>query len=304
MIDTTMLIGRMEPYNQHRVEDMKAEYEPFIQEFSRFEAFVKWSKEVKKPLLKDGYLAIVREDLDMSRLEGRVAMINQLTNKYVKLLHIVSPRERLYNLEFEGIEVINLNMTAFTDFKEMLNTDLHPIPEDGVKEIIKRIGLSYQTYILYKEELIELKYKDAAGIQTVIKEKKLSPTETILLGVLNREKKYIKEHYLLCEKYSESWVLNHYKSTLGLLMWLKFRVQSGDMDLTSIRISDKFSKMLRLVRDSKITDVFLLRNYLIEGNLPIETYILDTNSATILNKERLKLESKGKFNFNVDAEGW
>lgn len=284
--DVTVILGRTTPYNGYILEEMKPDYQPFVEEFTSFYTFLTWARDVERPLLRDKYLAIVTEELFKDRFDNRINHIRNEEFKHIKLVLRIIPKERMYNIEYPDIEIINLDQKAIEHFGEYIRKDFVDISEEGLKALINRIGLSHQTYILYKQDLRDKLNEEISknldkdkktllskeDVWAVIKEKKLPPISQIVTFLIRDGDP--KLYYKLCEKYSEPWAYRYIKSMINQAIDLRIKVLNGSMTFIDIRTNAVISQILPVVRDCDIKNLKLMKYCMKKyGNFGVEMYV-------------------------------
>lgn len=282
-----VLIGQVTEINNYRVEDIKDSYYPYAKEFTDFYNCISWAFKAKEPLLGDKYLAVITERLDYpklcSRLDRLVKDLDELKYMYVDFLMVVDLVGQSGLLPYRNkIEYLRLSQTYKDDYKRYI-TSAVPMTEEGYSEIIRRLGMSIQAFNNYlpllREALAE-KDKEVLTptiIKGVIKERRLPPIDEILTGLILDKKKGLRNHYLLCDKYSRNWVLDYYEGRLDIVLDLKRKVANKEI-LINDTLQNKDNRLLyTLVSMAPIRDVFYLKSLLgVGGNIrnsAIELYV-------------------------------
>lgn len=292
--DIIIYIGTFNEYNIYRIDEEKEKYSPFIKNFFKMSEYLKWKDGIhSSPLLREKYLAIINLKCNYKQFENTILNLQNSINPYVKTILIVEPREKFINEPLTPFEIIDLSKYHKEDFIRVLENELPQLTQDGQKRLIYKIGYSYSNLKLYLPELKKMDLISSSDISNLIKEVRLAPIEFILTGIVNKEQRYIREHYKLCEKYSESWVIRTYIKMLTDVLELKSKIKAGETTYSDIRSKKETRMYLKLIRDVNTSTIFLLRSFLEEyKNVGIEMFLISDR-----NKDRMEL-LEGGFSWN------
>lgn len=281
----TIFLGTFNENNGYRLEKIKAEYSPFIRNFHKYGDFLKWQKEITTPpLLRERYLALVYLKSNYRYFETIIGLLLEYENENIELLVIIEPRERFFNIPEVGLNIIDLSKHIEEDFNRKLDIELPNLTKKGRNSLLRRIGFNYTTLNAYIDELKEYKIIDENVIKKVVKESRISPIEFILYDLVNRRKMFrIREHYKLCDKYSERWVLSMYSTILDNIIDIKRDLKLGKLTFSEMTSDKNYRKLKYLARDTKIIDIFILKT-LIEKykNISIEMYLIAKSRNELL----------------------
>lgn len=298
----TIFLGTFNENNEYRLEEIKAEYSPFIRNFHKFGEFLNWQKDITTPpLLRDRYLALIYLKTNYKYFETIIGLLLEYENNNIELVLVIEPRERFFNIPDVGINIIDLSKYISEDFNRKLDIELPKLTESGRKTLLNRIGFNYTTLNAYLDELKEYETIDSNVIKKVVKESRISPIEFILYDLLIHGRVFrIREHYKLCDKYSERWTLNMYSKLLEDVINLKRDIKLGKITFSEMSANKNYRKLKPLVRDTKIIQVYILK-IMIEKykNVAIEMYLMTNSYSELLNLLKDSIEYE-PFSWEVD----
>lgn len=292
--DIIIYIGTFNEYNIYRIDEEKDKYSPFIKNFFKMGEYLKWKDGIhSSPLLRKKYLAIINLKCNYKQFENTILNLQNSINPYIKTILIVEPREKFINEPLTPFEIIDLSKYHKEDFIRVLENELPQLTQDGQKRLIYKIGYSYSNLKLYLPELKKMDLISSSDVSNLIKEARLAPIEFILTGIVNKEQSYIRQHYKLCDKYSEAWVIRTYIKMLTDVLELKSKLKAGEITYSDIRSKKETKMYLKLIRDINTSTIFLLKSFLEEyKNIGIEMFLMSDR-----NKDRMEL-LEGGFSWN------
>lgn len=288
--DTTIYIGTFNEYNMYRIDEEKERYSPFIKNFFKLGEYLRWRDGIhSSPLLREKYLAIINMKSNYNQFENTLINLQASYNPYVRTILIIEPREKFINEPLTPFEIIDLSKYHKEDFLKVVQDELPQLTSDGLKRLIYKIGYSYANFKLYLPDLKKMDIISSSDVSSLIKETRLAPIEFILTGVIEKENSYIRQHYKLCEKYSEGWVIRTYIKMLTDVLELKSKLKAGELTYSDIRSKKETRMYLRLIRDINTSTIYLFRTFLEEyRNVGLEMYLISDH-----NKNRMQLLEGG-----------
>lgn len=288
-----IVLGEIKPFNKYYIEDIKASYiKQYIKEFTSIDMFFKWVKNVKKPLFKSNFLAIINDSntyvRDVSKLIKQLEKIDN-DKKYVDIVWMASKHVKLTGLTI-SCEVINLRASLRTDFQLAIQKDLPDLNTDGMKELLKRIGYSWDNYILYQDLLKESGVVYPSDIRKLIKHEILRSAPETLCMLIERKRFCLNNYVKLKSKYSVKWVKEFFTEELDKIIKAKVKYANKELSIHKIKSSQDLSKYLYIILKTPITDVFLLR-HLMQDSLGVEMYV-NYDLSTLMQFERASFKDK------------
>lgn len=270
-----IIIGEFTECNRYRKEKLVEGYiRQYIKEFSSLNYFFSWTKGIGRPVMGNHYLVFVHDRdtfvRNPSKLIKQFESVENL-NPYVDVIWIVDRGSTIKNLVISA-EVINLKAEFKSDFKFTVLKDLPNLTEKGFKALTKSIGYSWQTYTLYRDELIESNPIDDKDIRQVLKIEKFVSASEVLIKVLLRKRFALQAYTKLCLKYSERWVARYFGDELDKIIDIKLKLANRKVSYHKIGNNKDLVKYIGIISNTPIADVFLLK-ILSSRQLGIQMYL-------------------------------
>lgn len=288
-----IVIGEIKPFNKFYLEDIKQSYiKQYIKEFTSIDYFFKWAKTVTKPLFKSNFLAIINDSntfiRDVPKMIKRLEEIDR-SKKYIDIVWLTSKNTRLNGITLT-CDVLNLKATHKEDFQVSIRKDLNYLTDDGYKELLKRIGYSWDNYILYQDLLKDANVSTPTDIRRLIKHETIRSAPETLSMIIERKRFCLNNYVKLKNKYSERWVKEYFCEQLDKILDAKVKYANKEINLHKIKSSQELSKYTYIILKTPITDIFLLRHFM-EDSLGVESYV-NYNLRALISLERESFKNK------------
>lgn len=264
-----IILGEVNEVNQFRINDIKKEYyAQYIKEHISYSSFFAWAKVLSRPIMGGRFLAIIRDNnskiKDLNTFVKRLEDIEK-SHPYLDIVWMPPRFVKFSNIALK-VPIINLGSLFKDDFQSRVFNDLPALSSDGYKEIIKRIGYNWSTYLLYRDKLKQVMASTASDIKKIIKEDRVKPAADILIMVINRSRFAEHNYYRLCRKYSEKWVKQHFSDELDKIIDVKLKLIKNEISLYKIHSMKGMGKYFNVILNTPISHVFLLRTCIKEPN--------------------------------------
>ena len=284
-----IFIGEIKPFNKVYLDKIKAKYvKQYIKEFTTFDAFLKWAGAVHRPLLLDcNFLAIINDTNTYLRdVQKMIRNIETLDNSkpFLDVVWIAGKNVRLQNITL-SCDVINLKKSHKNDFKQAILKDLPYLTEEGMKELLKKIGYSWDNYAIYQDNLIEAQVSLPKDITKIIKRETIKSAPETLSNLILRRRFCLNGYLKLKSKYSERWVHQYFTEQLDKIIEFKIKLAKKEIGLAQIKNSQEMSHYFHVILYTPITDVFLLR-YSLQNSIGVQMYVnYDLSTLVSMDKD-------------------
>lgn len=267
-----IIVGKLEEFNKYHLDDILNNYIPILHITKDSASMLKrWVNKLTPPIIGGKYiLTIYDKSLRYLDFKSSLKVMEDLINHpYIDIAWVVEEVKGNLDDVITPCHFIILSNHRKTDMIKFISNDLEIDPErlDVVKHICNKIKWSYKIYCNYRTTLLDNKvgltiYKVNSIIQSDI----INSPERILYGILSYDKKMIKEYYILCRKYSTSWVTDFFISSLQSVLTGKEKyLLTHDLKLSDISQKKRYKNLRMIITNIPIGRVYTLLLLLRQG---------------------------------------
>lgn len=281
----TVIIGKQEEFNSYHLSDILDNYIPILHLFRENMNKIKWwAQSLQPPIMGNKYILTVFEDkVNIRDFKSTLKVLETLENhNYLDIVWVITEVRGNVEDTITTCKIIELSKSRRQDMISFIKKDLE-IPDnniDVIKSICSKVKWSFSVYSNYRTVLKDHKHNlTLYRVGQIIKSDITESPERILYGILNRDKKMIKEYYILCRKYSTSWVTDYFISSLQNVITAKEKyLITHEFRLSDISQKKKYKNLRPIITQIPIGRVYVLLILLCQG-YGIEKYISLPNTS-------------------------